>query len=579
MKNKEIFLSGKPSIDKPWLKYYTEEQINEKIPEKICYKNVLDNNIDYLDDIAFEYIGNKITYKELFENIDKTEQAFISLGIKKGDVVTICSITTPELIYSFYALNKIGAISNMLDMRYNEKAIESFIHEVNSKYLITLDLCYDKVKNIKKDLKGIIFVNPKNSIPNYLKLGANLFSKDNIPYNDFFLKWNNIIDSRNLVYPGQIDYVENNPITIVHTGGTTGIPKGVMLTNENLNCAVLQIKNSNIDAERQYRFLNILPPFVAYGLVLGINVPLTLGWNSSIIPKFDPNKFDKLLLKYKPNGVMGIPSYFESIMKSKKMNKKDLYYIKNILLGGDRIKGEFENRLNKFLLEHNCNAGVGKGYSMTEASSCATFSSKIANELESVGIPLCKTTISIFESGTTKELSYNEVGEVYIKTPTMMNGYYNNTEETNKVKVLHEDGYWIHSGDLGYMNEDGLLFIKDRIKRMIIRSGFKVFPSEIENLFLTHEAIESCAVVGIPDTEEINVPKACIVLKDDYKDREEEIKQELIEMFKNSKLPFYFEPVKFDFMEKLPLTNIGKVDFLQLEKEETDVKILKKTNK
>ncbi|MBE6139797.1 MAG: acyl--CoA ligase [Firmicutes bacterium] len=575
MEQKNLNMTGFASQDKPWLKYYTDEQISEIAPKMTVYECMHANNKDHLDDIAFEYYGNKITYRKLFSNIDRAQKSFEEMGIKKGDIVTICSITTPEIIYSFYALNKIGAISNMIDVRYTKQAIEEFLNEVESKYFITLDICYPKIEDIldKTKVEKTILVSPINSIPKLLKVGAKISDfvkgkKLSIPYSESIIDWNNFIYDKDITNVNSISFDENQPVAIVHTGGTTGIPKGVLLSNENFVNAAIQIKNSSVKADRNYKFLNIMPPFIAYGIVLGLNTPITLGWNTTVIPQFDANKFDELLMKHKPNGIMGVPAYWETVMKSKKMQTEDLSYIKNILLGGDRIKPEFEKRLNNFLLEHNCDAGVGKGYSMTEASACATFSTKEANELDSVGIPLTKTVISIFEPGTTKELPYNEVGEICIKTPTMMLKYFGKEEETNKVKVMHDDGYWIHSGDLGYINENGILFVKDRIKRMIIRSGFKVFPSEIENLFIKHPYVESCAVVGIPDEVDVTVPKACVVLKEEYRNQSEETQAQLLDMFENSTLPPYFKPIKFDFRDKLPLTDIGKVDFVSLQEEE-----------
>ena len=575
MEQKNLNMTGFASQDKPWLKYYTDEQISEIAPKMTVYECMHANNKDHLDDIAFEYYGNKITYRKLFSNIDRAQKSFEEMGIKKGDIVTICSITTPEIIYSFYALNKIGAISNMIDVRYTKQAIEEFLNEVESKYFITLDICYPKIEDIldKTKVEKTILVSPINSIPKLLKVGAKISDfvkgkKLSIPYSESIIDWNNFIYDKDITNANSISFDENQPVAIVHTGGTTGIPKGVLLSNENFVNAAIQIKNSSVKADRNYKFLNIMPPFIAYGIVLGLNTPITLGWNTTVIPQFDANKFDELLMKHKPNGIMGVPAYWETVMKSKKMQTEDLSYIKNILLGGDRIKPEFEKRLNNFLLEHNCDAGVGKGYSMTEASACATFSTKEANELDSVGIPLTKTVISIFEPGTTKELPYNEVGEICIKTPTMMLKYFGKEEETNKVKVMHDDGYWIHSGDLGYINENGILFVKDRIKRMIIRSGFKVFPSEIENLFIKHPYVESCAVVGIPDEVDVTAPKACVVLKEEYRNQSEETQAQLLDMFENSTLPPYFKPIKFDFRDKLPLTDIGKVDFVSLQEEE-----------
>lgn len=567
---------GVASIDKSWLKFYENSDILDQAPKMTIYENLYESNKDHLDEVAFEYFGTKITYKELFENIDKTAKSFVKAGVKKGDIVTLCTITTPEIIYSFYALNKIGAISNMIDIRYTKQAIEEYLKECHSKMLITLDLAYPKVKDIipNTDVEQVLTVSPTNSIPKLLKIMANATNyikgkTPKVPYGETYIDWNDFAKNMTDEEVKTAPYEKNQTAVIVHTGGTTGKSKGVELTNDNFNNATTQIKS--IVNERGYKFLNIMPPFIAYGIVLGLNAPLTLGWRTTVVPQFDPNKFDDLLLKYKPNGVMGVPTYWENVMKSKKAQKADLSFIKNILLGGDRIPPEFETKLNNFLKERNVPAEISKGYSMTEVSAMTTLSTEKANELGSVGAPMPKTVVGIFEPGTTKELPYGEVGEICIKTPTMMNGYYDNKEETDQVKVMHDDGYWIHSGDIGYMNKDGLVFVKDRIKRMFPRSGFKVFPSEIENLFLTHPAVESCAVVGVPDPVDITAPMAHIVLKEEYVGKENEIIDELNDMIDNSVLPPYFKPVGYKFRASLPKTDIGKIDFVSLQNEANEL--------
>lgn len=576
--------TGYASIDKPWLKYFDEEAIMEEVPKMTCSEYVEHNNLQHKNDIIIDYFGNKITYANFFANRDKASKAFQAIGVKKGDIVTICSVTTPETIYAFYALNQIGAIANFIDVRYSEQAIEKFIDEVDSKYFVTLDICYPKLTKIINKLEKIIFISPTNSAPKLIQLlnkTANSLKRKTtrLPSNKKILTWNEFIKNGHSTKLKTISYEKDLPAVIIHTGGTTGTPKGAILSNDNFLAAAIQIKNSNAEITRGDIFLNIMPPFIAYGIVLGINAPMSFGWKIKIIPQFNPDKFDDLLIKHKPNAVMGVPAYWETVMNSSKMKKKDLSYIKVVLLGGDKTKPEFEKRLQKFLKEKGSSSDVGKGYSMTEASACATFSSKKSNKLDSVGVPLTKTTIAAFKPNTKEELSIGEIGEICIKTPTMMLNYYDNPKMTEEVIWKHDDGVWVHSGDIGYVDKDGLVFIKDRIKRMIVRSGFKVFPSELENLFLQNEAIESCAVVGIPDKVDVNAPKAYLVLKEQYKEYEAIIKEELIKSFRTSELPPYFEPVAYEFRNSLPLTNIGKIDFMALQKENIalDKKILKRT--
>ncbi len=575
-------LTGYASIDRPWLKYYSREFIMEEPNHMTCYDELYHYNKYYQNKTALIYFGRKITYGELFKKIDEAAASFTNLGVKKGDIVTICSITTPEIIYAFYALNKIGAISNMIDLRYNKNAIKNYIEEANSKVMLTLDIVYPKIKDIVKetDLEKVITVKPTNSTPIPIRTIANITAKDKVVITDpMYIDWNKFIkEGKDTKYKDN-NYEKGQSAVIVHTGGTTGVPKGVVLTNDNLNYSLLQIKNSNVNAERGYKFLNIMPPFIAYGIILGLHCPITLGWETTIVPQFDANKFDELIIKYKPNGIMGVPSYWETVMKSEKIKDKHLKCIHDILLGGDFIKEEFEKKLEDYLKEHNSNATIEKGYSETEASSNATFSTKKANKYGSVGIPLVRTIIAAYDTEKNVELPMGEIGELTIKTPTMMKEYYKNEEATKKVIKDTDDGKILFTGDLGYVDKDGFVFVKDRIKRVIPRSGFKVFPSELENLFLKNEKIEECVVVGIPDEKDVNAPKAHIILKDQFKEFSGLVEEELNNMFENSTLPPYFKPIGYKFRDEMPHTPIGKVDYKALIEEEKSNQKTKKIGK
>lgn len=563
---------GYNSIDKPWLKNYSDEQIMEDAPLMSTYDYLYKENKDHLNEVAFEYVAEKITYGKLFENIDKAAKAYKKMGVKKGDIVTICSITTPQIIYSIFALNKIGAVSNIIDLRYPGKAIEHFINDAKSKYCIILDLCYNNVKNIidKTGVEKVITVSPVESEPKIIKGLVYLKGKKEgtnvkIEKSDKYINWKDFIKQGKGVKLERVSFEKNEPAAIIHTGGTTGIPKGVRLTNENINNVTVQIKNANVDAKRGFKFLNIMPPFIAYGLSLGLVTPMILGWRTRVVPKFEPEKFDELILKYKPNGFMGVHTYFDSVMKSKKIGSMDLSFIKIVLFGGMKVPSEAKKRINNFLKEHGSKAEASEGYSCTEADSAATKTVDGDNVLDSAGIPLVKTSVAAFIPGTNIELKPGEEGELCIKSPTVMLDYHNHEEETNKVKKLHEDGYWIHTEDVGYTDEYGRVYPKDRIKRLFPRSGFKVYPSRIENLFLSNRTVETCAVVKMKDEIDEHAPWAVIVLKEEYKGQEERIKEELLKQFKESDLPPYFEPVKYVFTDSLLYTDIGKVHYRNLE--------------
>ena len=336
-----------------------------------------------------------------------------------------------------------------------------------------------------------------------------------------------------------------------------------------MNISAYQCIISGLDFQRKHTWLNIMPPFIAYGVGNGLHLPLIVGMEVILIPQFDPNKFDELLLKHKPNHMTGVPSHYGNIINSQTLKNKDLSYLIAPIVGGDSMNIDLERQTNQFFKKHNAKCHVVKGYGMTEVSAavsvCATDS---CNQIGSVGIPFTHTVISIFDVENGEELMYNQQGEVCITGPNTMLGYYKNPKATAEIIVRHKDGLdWVHSGDIGYMTEDGMLFIVDRIKRMIVRhDGFKVFPSMIEKTIASHEAVQSCCVVGIPDKEHSQgkLPAAHIVLAPQFSGQKSDVQQQLAALCQKE-LPEYAQPVDYAFRDSLPLTSIGKVDYQALE--------------
>ena len=567
-----INMTGYPSIDKPWLKYYSEAAINAPLPECTAYDFLWEQNKSHLEDTALIYFDRKITYRELFKNIDNAVKAFKACGVKSGDVIVMTTVTTPEVIYAFYALNILGAISNMVDPRTSKDGISDFINEVNAEFVLTIDVAFPKIiKSVENTkVRKILLVSPADSLPPLKKVFYNIskYKKDSKPqFSADCLKWNEFIALGNDFQYHAEKHNKDKCCVMVHTGGTTGIPKSVMLSNDSLNVMAMQYHLLGVDFNRKQNFLNIMPPFIAYGIVLGIHMPLCLGLNDVIIPQLDPKKFPDLIIKYKPAHLAGVPMHYEQLRSSPKVQNLDLSFFQMTGCGGDGMAEGFEETINQFFREHNCKYPITKGYGMTEISSAATTNKKEINKLGSVGIPHVKTTVSIFEVGTDNELPYGKVGEVCMHAPTMMLGYYNNTEEESKVLLRHRDGkMWIHSGDIGYMDEDGFLFINGRLKRMIIRpDGHNVWPSQIENVLMRYPNIKECTVVGLPVKGEANgrIPTAFIVLEsseiasDDLKKR--------IDEFCKERLPERDCALDYRFIDIMPLTPIGKVDYRSLE--------------
>lgn len=564
-------LTGYPSIDKPWLKYYSEEAINKKMPECTMYEYLWESNKNHLHNTALRYFEHKISFSEMFDNIEKAAKAFTAIGLKKGDIIIMATVTIPETVYAFYALNRLGVIPNMVDPRTSTEGIREYIQEVDAKVVLTLDIAYPKIEKaiVGTNVDRIIIASPSNSLSTVKKslfLLSEKIKGNTYRFGENCVMWEQFIENGSDVEPNDAPYENNSCCVIVHTGGTTGLPKGVMLSNENVNALVLQSILTGIDMKREHTWMDIMPPFIAYGIGMGLHLPLVVGMETILIPSFDAKKFDELLLKHKPIHMVGVPSYWGVIINSKKLAKKDLSYIIAPTVGGDTMDVTLEKNANAFLREHGCLYPITKGYGMTEVCAGVSGTVDTNNEIGSVGIPFVKTVISVFDPETSQELKYNEQGEVCISGPNVMLGYYKNEVATNAIKHIHKDGsVWIHSGDIGYMTENGSLYIVDRVKRMIVRyDGFKVFPSLIETVVSSHDSVVSCCVVGIEDKEHAQgkLPIVFVVLNDAYD--VDSVKRALIELCKKE-LPEYAQPVDFVFIDKMPLTPIGKIDYRKLE--------------
>lgn len=563
----------KATETKPWLKYFNPESLKKEYPELSIVDYFLWRNPDRMNCTALSYYDNKITIQEMYDNSCRTANAYAKLGVKEDDIVVVVSACTPEIVYTFYGLSLLGAISDMVDPRYSVEGIREYIEEVNAKYVLTLDVAYDKIVEAIKDtsVEKVIVLSPSESLPFPLKPLYRLKNplKKNMP--EGFMHWADFYESGK---DFEVEYMherQDRCCVIVHTGGTTGRSKSVMLSDRNINNVHFQYwKSLMADTKTgDDSFLNVMPPFIAYGLGYGVHLPICSGMTSVIIPQLDPNELAKLVLKYKPADIAGAPSHFQVMMKDKRMKDADLSFFKNACVGGDSISLTAEQEVNKFLKEHNAKWRLTKGYGMTELSAVATACMLDVNRLGSVGIPHADFLIAAFDPETGEERDIGVMGEICVHGPTMMLGYYNNQEETDNIIRTHADGLkWVHTGDMGFMDKDGFIYIRGRSKRMIIRyDGFKVFPVVIEDEVSKHEAVEACAVVGVADADKVQgqLPFAFVKTTPDCTKSEEELRAELKALCEKD-LAEYQQPAFFHFVKELEYTPIGKVDFKKLEK-------------
>ncbi len=568
-------LTGYPSIDKPWLKYYSQEAISSVVPECTMYEYVRSNNQNYPDDIALIYFGRRISYKRFISTIDQTAAAFAELGIKRGDVVTIQALTVPQVVYTIYALSKLGAVANLIYANSNPEAVIASMAETDSEVLVIMEPIYQALRVGLADakLKKIIVMGIQDEMDFITKTVYSAASRaKTIKSDDRVQSWadfyatgkNRLVQSR-----GQ----SADPVIMVYTGGTTGKSKAVVLSNHNINAGALQYVY--LGFERQNTMLCALPPFIAFGITVTLHAPLAFGIKTALCVGSDPTEIASFVQKYRPNYVICGTAQAEKMMTALQDKKTDLSFIKRFSLGGDVLPENLEEKLNDFLISHNAKIQTGQGYAMSETSATTTATTRTVEKTVykkgTVGIPLVHTVIKIVDPDTGEIQKYGHNGEICIHGPCTMMEYFNQPEETSNVLKVHDDGLlWVHTGDIGSVDEDGFITISGRIKRMILtfEDGVchKVFPKLLEDEFAKCDCIKAVSIVGKGRQDESLVNDLIV-----FAVREDGVSEAFAEAalhkFAEEHFETYERPRKYIFVDALPRTTIGKVDYRALEKE------------
>lgn len=560
-----------PSIEKPWLKFFSEEAREASMPKNTIYRHLRECSEGGHDNTALNYFGKKISYGKLLDEADRAAGAFTAAGIKKGDIVAAATVTIPEMVYALYGLNKIGAAPLMLDPRTNATEVLRFVKETGAKVFIVIDLYYEVLKDVifESGVEKIVVISADTSLPASIRfLKQFKMPAPRIETSDKVLTWMQFTAFGEGIDTETAAYGDNDLAAVTLTGGTTGAPKGVMLSNDGFNAIAFGFKHCGVSYKRGQRFMNIIPMFASYGIVSSLHMPLTLGLEVVVIPKFDADKVGYYVKKYRPEHTLLVPAHYEKLMNSREMaNGFDLSFFRTAGSGGDTMNAGLEAKLNSFLESRGCRYPLSQGYGMSEVSSAASCCCNGNFKSLSVGYPLLTTTIGIFAPGTTDELDYGEEGEICISGPSIMLGYLNNKAETDNVIRRHPDGtLWVHSGDIGHMDPDGFVYIKGRIKRMItLFNGHKIFPTHIESVLGHHPMVASCAVVGVNDTAHAQgqLTLAVIEAKEQALEKLTAIKNELYEMCRQE-LEGPAKPYDIIFVASMPHTGMGKIDYLKL---------------
>ena len=573
------------SIKAPWRKFYGDEKEHLEYPDFSAYKLIEYTASKHLNNISYNYYGNKKTYHEFLKQIDEVARSMKAIGIRHKDVVSICMPNTPEGIISFYAANKIGAIASMIHPLSAENEIKHYLNISKTEWFITVDFTMNKVDMIIDDtkVKKVIVVGVGESMPPLIK---SLYAAKTMPQtiksfkpmsylngeafdpNSKRISWKDFLklgkDYTKELYD---DFKGKDIAAILYSGGTTGTPKGVKLTNLNLNASAMQNFEHVACLRDKDKVLAIMPIFHGFGLSVCIHCVQYFGGTSILLPQFNAKTFDKIVKKYEPNVLVGVPTLFEAIINNKSFKHMKLDYLTCVISGGDSLSVDLKKRFDEFLKKHHSPTTIREGYGLTECCAASCFTPLNYYREGSIGIPYPDTYYKIVEDGTEREVPYGTEGEIVITGPTVMDGYIRNRRETKQTLRKHKDGrIWLHTGDQGVMDSDGFVYFKGRLKRMIITSGYCVYPNNIENVIDSHPKVRMSCVIGIPHPYKVTVAKAFIVLKDGVM-KSDELLTSIKELVEKNLARFSW-PYDYEFRDELPKTLVGKIAYNVLIHEE-----------
>lgn len=560
-------------VKTPWLNNYGDVRFHIPYFQGSMWENVMDAAHKYPDYIAFDFMGKKTTYRDFEKQVNDCAKALCAQGVKPGQRVTICMPNCPQTVVMFYAVNAIGAIANMIHPLSSEKEIEFYINHSKSVLALTVDMFYSKFEAIKDDIKldTLVITSIKDALSVPMKLGYSLTEGRKIaklPKDAPIVKWNDFI-KKGKSYTGK--YIakvnKDDPAVILYSGGTTGTTKGILLSHFNFSALTAQLFETNPMAQAGDKMLAVMPMFHGFGLGVTIHAMLANGGRCILVPRFTPETYAKDIVKHRCNFIAGVPTLYEALLRQPSMDGADLSCLKGVFSGGDSLSVELKKRFDKWLADHGATIKVREGYGTTECVTASCLTPMHLYKEGSIGQPFPDTYYKIVDVGTNIEVPYGQEGEICISGPSVMLGYLDQPEETANTLRKHGDGrIWLHTGDLGIMDEEGFIYFKQRIKRMIITSGYNVYPSQLENILDGFEAVQMSCVIGVPDPYKMQKIKAFVTLKAGYEPTEE-TKQSILAYCKKH-IAKYAMPYDIEFRDSLPKTLVGKVAYRVLEEEE-----------
>ena len=564
-----------PEAAAPWLSSYGQVPFHLEYPDRTMYQQLDYTAQRYPDYTAFEFMGKKTSYSQMMEQIRATGRAFRALGIQDGDHVTICLPNCPQAITAFYGLNMIGAIANMIHPLSSEGEIRFFLETSKSKACLTLDQFYPKLCKVrqKTDLPWLLIARVKDALSPLKRLGFALTQGRKLPKpgpEGNTVLWNDFL-ARGASFSGQAEAVHeaDDPAVILYSGGTTGKTKGILLSHRNFNALAYQTVAMDTRFQPGDKVLAAMPMFHGFGLGISIHTFLALGGDCILVPRFTPQTYAQLIMKERPNYIAGVPTLYEALLSNPEMADVDLSCLKGVFSGGDSLSVELKKKFDRFLLNHKSTTQIREGYGTTECVTASCLTPYHQSREGSIGVPFPDTYYKICKRDGIEEVPYGEEGEITLSGPTVMLGYLDQPEETAHTLRRHGDGrLWLHTGDLGCMDRDGFIYFRQRIKRMIISSGYNIYPSQLENVFDAHEKVLMSCIIGVPDPYKIEKVKAFVQLMPGVP-QTQATREELM-AYAREHIAKYALPYDVEFRDALPRTLVGKVAYKQLENEEAE---------
>ncbi len=561
------------TVKTPWIKNLGDMPSHLEYFQGSMYELISNVAAKYPDYVAFDFMGKSTTYRQMIAMVNKCAKSLRTIGVREGDRVTIAMPNCPQAVFMFYAVNCIGAVANMVHPLSSEKEIEFYINLSKSVTVITLDQFYAKIEAIRQNTSvvNVILASIRDELTRPVRAGYMLTEGrkiEKIPEDAPVIRWNDFIKLGNACFWNyKVKKSGDDPAVILYSGGTTGTTKGILLTNLNFNALAKQVVAVNQMFRPGDKMLAAMPIFHGFGLGVCIHTMLANGGRCLLVPRFTAKSYGKLIKKKKCNFIAGVPTLYEALLRLPSMENADFSSLKGVFSGGDSLSVELKKKFDKFLYDHNAAVQIREGYGTTETvTACCLTPPHMAKE-GSIGLPFPDTYIKIVKPGTDEEIPYGQEGEILLSGPTVMKEYIDNPEETAQTLRTHADGLtWVYTGDLGYMDEDGFVYFRGRSKRMIISSGYNIYPAQLENILDAHELVQMSCVIGVPDPYRMHRVKAFIMLKPGVPATDET--KENIMAYCRKNIAKYALPKDIEFRDSLPKTLVGKVAYRQLEEEE-----------